>query len=108
MGWADRGASGFISLETLLYEGVRTLDPELQTVPAFVADGVNASLVSPAALAAELSNRTTAALALLAQVSKRPSWPRSWANFSPFLYSHRNARAYLHLLGQPNTFLAAS
>ena len=36
-----------------------------------------------------------------------PSWPRSWANFSPLsLYSHRNAWANLHLLGQPNTFLA--
>jgi hypothetical protein len=32
---------------------------------------------------------------------------RSWANFSLLsLYSHRNAWANLHILGQPNTFLA--
>ena len=44
---------------------------------------------------------------VLAEVSKTPSWPRSWANFSLLqLYSHRNAWANLHLLGQPNTFLA--
>jgi hypothetical protein len=37
----------------------------------------------------------------------KPSWPRSWANFSPlWLYSHRIARANLHLLGRPNTVLA--
>jgi hypothetical protein len=43
----------------------------------------------------------------LAEVRKTPSWPRSWANFSLLeLYSHRNAWANLHLLGQPNTFLA--
>ena len=41
------------------------------------------------------------------EVRKMPSWPRSWANFSLLqLYSHRNAWANLHLLGQPNTFLA--
>ena len=41
------------------------------------------------------------------QVRKAPSWPRSWANFSPSqLCSHRNAWANLHLLGQPDTFLA--
>jgi hypothetical protein len=40
------------------------------------------------------------------QVRKTPSWPRSWANFSLLsLYSHGNARANLHLLGQPNSFL---
>jgi hypothetical protein len=40
-------------------------------------------------------------------VRKMPSWPRSWANFSLLqLYSHRNAWANLHLVGQPNTFLA--
>ena len=45
---------------------------------------------------------------MVAQVRKTPSWPRSWANFSLLpLYSHRNAWANLHLLGQPNTFLAA-
>ena len=43
------------------------------------------------------------------KVRKMPSWPRSWANFSLLqLYSHRNAWANLHLLGQPNTFLAAA
>ena len=41
------------------------------------------------------------------QVRKTPSWPRSWANYSLLqLYSHRNAWANLHLMGQPNTFLA--
>jgi hypothetical protein len=38
-------------------------------------------------------------------VRKTPSWPGSWANFSP---SHRSAWANLRLLGQPNTSLAAS
>ena len=43
-----------------------------------------------------------------AQVRKTPSWPRSWANFSLLsLYSHWNAWANWHLLGQPDTFLAA-
>ena len=46
---------------------------------------------------------------MVAQVRETPSWPRSWANFSLLpLYSHRNAWANLHLLGQPNTFLAAA
>ena len=41
------------------------------------------------------------------KVSKTPIWPRSWADFSPSsLYSHRDAWASLHLLGQPNAFLA--
>jgi hypothetical protein len=41
------------------------------------------------------------------QARQTPSWPRSWANFSLFwLYSHRNTWANLHLLGQPDTFLA--
>jgi hypothetical protein len=44
---------------------------------------------------------------LRAKVRKTPRRPRSWANFSLLmLYSHRNAWANLHLLGQPNTFLA--
>jgi hypothetical protein len=48
------------------------------------------------------------ASASTSQVKNISSWPRSWANFSLFwLYSHRNAWANLHLLGQPNTFLAA-
>jgi hypothetical protein len=43
------------------------------------------------------------------KVRKTPGWPRSWANFSLlYPYSHRNAWANLRLLGQPNTFLAAS
>jgi hypothetical protein len=42
------------------------------------------------------------------QVRKTPSWPRSWANVrSLSLYSHRNAWANLHLLGQPNTLRAS-
>jgi hypothetical protein len=41
------------------------------------------------------------------KVRKTPSWPRSWANFSLLeLYSHWNAPNNMHLLGQPNTFLA--
>jgi hypothetical protein len=41
------------------------------------------------------------------QVRETPSWPRSWANFSLlWLSAHRNARASLHLLGQPNAPLA--
>jgi hypothetical protein len=44
----------------------------------------------------------------MCKVRKAPSWPRSWANFSLLqLYSHRGAWANLHLLGQPDTFLAA-
>jgi hypothetical protein len=40
-------------------------------------------------------------------VSKTPMWPSSGADFSPpSLYSHRDAWASLHLLGQPNAFLA--
>ena len=43
-----------------------------------------------------------------AQGRKTPRWPRSWANFSLLqLYSHRDAWANSHILGQPNTFLAA-
>ena len=42
------------------------------------------------------------------QVRKIPSRPRSWANFSLLpLYSQRNTWANVHLLGQPNTLLAA-
>ena len=41
------------------------------------------------------------------QVRKTPSWPRRWANVGLFwMYSDKNAWANLHLLGQPNTFLA--
>jgi hypothetical protein len=40
-------------------------------------------------------------------VRKTPSWPRSWANFSPLqLCSYKNAWANLHILGQTNAFLA--
>jgi hypothetical protein len=40
-------------------------------------------------------------------VRKTPIWPGNWSNFSVLqLYSHRNAWANLHILGQPNTFLA--
>jgi hypothetical protein len=48
-------------------------------------------------------------LVLGAQVRKAPSWPRSWANFSSplSLHSHWDAWANLHVLGQPDTFLAA-
>ena len=48
------------------------------------------------------------AVLYLPQVRKTPCWPRNWASFSLIsLYSHRNAWANWHLLGQPNTFLAA-
>jgi hypothetical protein len=40
-------------------------------------------------------------------VRKTPSWPGSWTDFSPLLLHPRwNAWATLHLLGQPNAFLA--
>jgi hypothetical protein len=43
------------------------------------------------------------------QVRKPPSWPRSWANFSLlYMYSHWNARANVHRLGQSSTYLAAA
>ena len=43
----------------------------------------------------------------LLQVTKTPSWPRSWANFSlSQLCSHRTARASLHKSSRPNTSLA--
>jgi hypothetical protein len=42
-----------------------------------------------------------------AKVRKTPGWPRSWANSSLLqLCSHRSAWTNLHLLGQPDTFLA--
>jgi hypothetical protein len=38
--------------------------------------------------------------AIVSKVRKTPSLPRSWANFSLLqLYSYRNARANLHILG---------
>jgi hypothetical protein len=41
------------------------------------------------------------------KVRQAPSWPRRWANFSLlWRFSHRNARANLHLSGQPDNFLA--
>ena len=41
------------------------------------------------------------------KVRKTPSWPGSWANFSLLsLHSHRDSWANLHILSQPNTFLA--
>jgi hypothetical protein len=47
-----------------------------------------------------------------AQVRKTPSWPRSWANFSPFTAAFpqecMGQLPNLHLLGQPNTFLATA
>jgi hypothetical protein len=43
------------------------------------------------------------------QVRKTPGWPKSWANFSLLqLCSHRSAWANLHLLGQPDKFLACA
>ena len=43
------------------------------------------------------------------QVRKMPRWPRSWANCSRLsLHSHRRAWANLHVLGQPNSFLASA
>ena len=42
------------------------------------------------------------------QVRTTPSWARSWANSRLlWLYPHQNAWANLHLLDQPNAFLAA-
>jgi hypothetical protein len=57
-----------------------------------------------------LNANSTIQIAIDPGVRKTPSWPRSWANFCLLslysAYSHRNAWANLHLLGQPNTFLA--
>ena len=59
----------------------------------------------PPAMQAQLESDPTAPTGIGPQVRKTPSWPRSWANFSLLqLYSHRNAWANLHLLGQPGTF----
>jgi hypothetical protein len=42
------------------------------------------------------------------KVRKTSSWPRSWANFRLlYLNSHRTEWPNFHLLGQPNTLLAA-
>ena len=42
-----------------------------------------------------------------AKVRKTPGWPRNWANSSLLqLCSHRSLWTNLHLLGQPDTFLA--
>ena len=64
----DKGARGFISLETLLYSP--TLDPQLQTIADYVGTkpgggGRNASLTSPLQLADELSTACSSALRLL-------------------------------------------
>jgi hypothetical protein len=46
-------------------------------------------------------------MAAFSQVSKPPGRPRSWFNSSILqLCSHRDARASLRILGQPETFLA--
>jgi hypothetical protein len=56
------------------------------------------------ALRSELSAMRLRESRSRAKVRKLTSWPRSWANFSLLqLYSHRNAWANLHLLGQPDT-----
>ena len=53
------------------------------------------------------TRRAAAPAHKLPQVRKAPSWSRSWANCSLlWLYSYWNAWANLHLLGQPNSFLA--
>jgi hypothetical protein len=55
----------------------------------------------PSASAAEIAAN------IVSQVRKTPSCPKSWANLGLlWLYSHRGAWANLHLLGQPDTFLA--
>jgi hypothetical protein len=48
-------------------------------------------------------------LSAKSQVRKMMSWSRSLANFSLLQpHSHWNARANLHLLGQPDTLLASA
>jgi hypothetical protein len=63
----------------------------------------------PGGLTPQTANRTFAAL--YAKVRKTPSRPRSWANTSLLqLCSHLGVRgpaSSVHLLGQPDTFLAA-
>ena len=62
----DKDAQGFISVETLLAVG--TLDPSMQSISEFVAKP-NTTLTSPLQIAAELTNASQSALALL---SSRP------------------------------------
>jgi G3E family GTPase len=51
--------------------------------------------------------RSKGVLSIHDQVRDTPSWPRSWANSSLLqLYSHTNAWANSHRLGQPHTSLA--
>jgi hypothetical protein len=70
--------------------------------------GAGAVLQAPTPKSGECLTSSTPCPYPVVQVRKTPSWPRSWANVSILsLYSHRNAWANLHLLGQPNTFLAA-
>ena len=64
--WRDVGAKGFISIETLLHVG--TLDPQLESIAAFVGGGHNASRTSPLQLAGELANASSAVLVLLQQI----------------------------------------
>ena len=79
---------------------------------ALQEDMTNGYVFPDGHLELEAHDRTTIDLPAVqhafAKVRKTPSWPRSWANFSPLsLYSNRNAWANVHCLGQPNTSLAA-
>jgi hypothetical protein len=78
--------------------------PRDQNVEVTVTRAAGARLASPAAWRDNVLSARE-----LRQVRKTPKWPRSWANNGLLLlYSHRNAWAILHLLGQSNAFLAAA
>ena len=99
----------FWSLEVLGWEHAALL---LRPVVRYLATVPPLGRQDPAAWASARSlagNGMPSDWPRIQQVRKSPSWPRSWASCSLLqLYSHRKAWANLHLLGQPDAFLAAS
>ena len=98
----DKGALGFISLETLLYSP--TLDPQLQTIADYVGTkpggGVrNASLTSPLQLADELSTACSSALRLLGAKPLAPGEPLAH-DFARCAASHAMALCVAVLLAE--------
>ena len=92
-----------------LLGGAATLLAVFPAVPSTWADAAFFHLrcLNGFVVSAVRRRGATAWVEVISEVRKTSSWPRSWANFSLFLlYSHWNAWANLHLLGQPNTFLA--
>jgi hypothetical protein len=101
MGWCDR------ILYNSLPDMVGTLEPEVS--PGGRVDLEGAPCDNYFAITGQLmaSDHSAIACGFNLKVWEVPSWPRSWPNFSlSQLHSHRNAWANLHILGQPDTFLA--